>query len=330
MLYRRPLCAAVAALLLLPETLAAQTAPSVSWRDHVRACLPDQASGRTHLNNIPEPSGSTRLVATQSGLFGGDMETWRVAAWRVDCPNAPQFPLLALRVLSAETTGRSFVSKGLRLDELGAVTQQSAQTRFTNGFSQRSFPDTGPTENSLSPQGGQTVVVAFADNPGFVMRDAFTLAGGTAAGTLSFPAVGPGVGGGNWPLTGRLSGTYFDPARSGEGILVDFSRLGDGNDHVFLSWYTYDDAGNQKWIVGNVAYAPGIRSVRMPLLVTRGARFGTAFRADDVQRTIWGEATLTFPDCKTVVMDWTRTATGERGSYRMTRVGEGPAGSSCY
>lgn len=321
---------AAALFACLPVATKAQTQPAAGWQAHTSACLPNQANGSTHLNNIPEGPGSVRFTHTQPGPFSNTTEIWRLAAWRVDCPNDPQFPLFAIRVLSAQTNAASFRTPGLLFPNLGTVVQQGASTLFRSGWDQSGFSNGLRVGTSgLSPAGGYTAVLAITDNPGFVFRDAFSIEGANLSETLRFAAVGNPATGGPRPAGGRLSGTYFDPARSGEGIMVDFASLEAGQPHAFLSWYTYDDAGNLLWVVGNTVYAEGATSVTVPLAQTSGGRWGPALRPENLSRTAWGQATLSFPDCRTAVMQWTRFATGERGTYRMTRVGIAPVGLGC-
>ena len=144
--------------------------------------------------------------------------------------------------------------------------------------------------------------------------DALPLALGAEPGAtcaLAFGAAGAS-------LSQRLAGTWFDAAREGEGVMTDFFVVG-GQRVAFLSWYTYDN-GQQRYLVGNGAYAEGDRSVRIGLVETGGAQFGAAFRAEQVTRRDWGEATLSFPDCGRLLLAW-RRADGLAGELRLARLG---------
>jgi hypothetical protein len=119
-------------------------------------------------------------------------------------------------------------------------------------------------------------------------------------------------------LSSRLSGTWSDPTREGEGAVTDFFVIS-GQRVAFMSWYTYE-GGQQRYLIGNGTYAAGDRSVRIGLVETGGAQFGSAFRADQVTRRPWGEATLNFADCGRLAVAW-RRADGVSGALNLRRVG---------
>lgn len=169
-------------------------------------------------------------------------------------------------------------------------------------------------------------MVPLARDPNVLLRNSFQfrLRGTTQTVTLG----GDGGGNGDIALGGRLNGTYFDPARSGEGIMVDFFDIGSSRKGVFLSWFTFDDAGNLLWLVGNTEVAPNGTQVDIPVIVTTGGRFGPLFRAENIRRTGWGTVNLRFPTCSSAVLRYTRTSDGQTGQYAMSRVGLA-SGVSC-
>ena len=87
-------------------------------------------------------------------------------------------------------------------------------------------------------------------------------------------------------------GTYFDPARDGEGFML--SVEGDGSVFV-MTWYTYLD-GEQVWLIG-VGTRNGNRLVFEEMQITSGASFGSEFDPTDVIRETFGEITVDFTDC---------------------------------
>ena len=115
--------------------------------------------------------------------------------------------------------------------------------------------------------------------------------------------VGPlaGAGCGDTPaaarsLTGVVSGSWWAAARGGEGQFIKFETVGARN-VVSIAYFTYAADGSPTWLVGNADLAIGARSVTVPLVTGSGARFGTAFRAGDVQVAPAGAITLTFESC---------------------------------
>jgi hypothetical protein len=117
-------------------------------------------------------------------------------------------------------------------------------------------------------------------------------------------------------LQGPLSGTYYSPTRSGEGVLIDFGQVGT-TPVVFFSWYTYE-GGQQQWLVGSAPFSTGSTGVALDLIETRGANFGSQFRSQDVVNTPWGNASLSFPDCDTLTLTYQKL-TGETGTLSMQR-----------
>lgn len=83
------------------------------------------------------------------------------------------------------------------------------------------------------------------------------------------------------------SGSWYQPDRDGEGWLLQWMA----HNEALLTWYTYDDDGNQFWMIGEGALVGG-RLVFPELYSTRGGRFGEAFDPDDVQRLVWGRLEL--------------------------------------
>lgn len=100
------------------------------------------------------------------------------------------------------------------------------------------------------------------------------------------------------------SGSWYDPATDGEGLMVEL--LPGGLDAV-VSWYTYPDRGSsdsQQWLIGlGRVSADGIHVAEVRR--ARGARFGAGFDPAAVEYEIWGEITLAFDSCG--------LAPGERG-----------------
>ena len=125
---------------------------------------------------------------------------------------------------------------------------------------------------------------------------------------------------------GNLSGSYYDPARPGEGLFIEIGQVGERR-ILFVSWYTYFQ-GSQRWIIGNVDFAPGATDVTVPLSVTAGTGFGVNFNPANVQFTEWGSATFRFLSCTELGFDW-RSNDGETGSYSYVRLVDGLLGVSC-
>lgn len=86
------------------------------------------------------------------------------------------------------------------------------------------------------------------------------------------------------PLNGRLSGTWIEPGAADQGLLLSFANPvppaggteagPEQSDLVlFLSWYTFDDEGNQLWLAGNATFPQGASEVVVPLVRVDGGQF---------------------------------------------------------
>ncbi len=98
-------------------------------------------------------------------------------------------------------------------------------------------------------------------------------------------------------INNALSGTWYNPDRSGEGFMLDIGSAG----RLAVSFYTYDNYGNQMWLVGpgNVDGSVAV----VDLYVTEGGFYGSAFDKDQVSEYHWGSAVFTFTACSTGSVD---------------------------
>lgn len=125
--------------------------------------------------------------------------------------------------------------------------------------------------------------------------------------------VGPlaGAGCGETPptvrsLTGVVSGSWWNAARGGEGQFITFETVGARN-VVYVAYFTYTADGAATWLVGNADFVTGARNVSVPLVTGSGARFGTAFRAQDVAVASAGTATLDLTSCAAMRLTYAGT-----------------------
>ena len=92
-------------------------------------------------------------------------------------------------------------------------------------------------------------------------------------------------------ITAGITGSWYDPERDGEGYNIEI--WGDDLDPQVLAYfYTYDEAGNQMWLVGS-GPANGDTAV-VPVQVTSGPVYGAGYDPDDVLREDWGTLTFKF------------------------------------
>jgi arylsulfatase A-like enzyme len=109
------------------------------------------------------------------------------------------------------------------------------------------------------------------------------------------------------------SGAWYDPAHDGEGFLVEI--LADGNAVVY--WFTYDEAGNQRWFTGTgETIGSGIEIKQ--LLAGSGAKFGDQFDPGDVVLAAAGTLFLSWSTCDNGLA--TYTVDGVDGSQELIRI----------
>jgi hypothetical protein len=99
------------------------------------------------------------------------------------------------------------------------------------------------------------------------------------------------------PVSGYLSGAYYDPAHSGEGMMIEVNEASATSRYIFMAWYTYDASGVPFWISGTGFFSPGDRSVRVDMIYTFGGGFAGGFPSSGVSVAPWGSITLDFPNC---------------------------------
>ena len=126
-------------------------------------------------------------------------------------------------------------------------------------------------------------------------------------------------------VDGSFSGTWYDPTRDGEGLMLEVTSDRRGDPMVVVTMYSYaaDASGNQMWLIGNGPVVGDTAIVEM--FVTNGAQFGAGFNPDDVVRTHWGQLQLTFTDCGTAVLRFTaKDPAFGMGQMDLVRLTHGP------
>jgi hypothetical protein len=120
--------------------------------------------------------------------------------------------------------------------------------------------------------------------------------------------IGPGV-----------SGSWFDPARSGEGIILQV--LPDGR--AFAIWFTFPAAGEADgaaWLLATEGVRDGDTLRFAEVLQPRGARFGDAFDAGAVNFAAWGSLNLQFDHCGAMTASWQGPSGYGSGSRTLQRL----------
>ncbi|MEJ8569722.1 M14 family zinc carboxypeptidase [Elongatibacter sediminis] len=108
------------------------------------------------------------------------------------------------------------------------------------------------------------------------------------------------------------SAAWYDPARSGEGFMLEILA----DDRALMYWFTYDDEGEQDWYLA-VGDRTGNRIVFAELLQVSGGIFGPDFDPGQVTETVVGSAEFIWSGCDAGVMRWQLDGPGAPRGGRM-------------
>jgi hypothetical protein len=123
-------------------------------------------------------------------------------------------------------------------------------------------------------------------------------------------------GGTGFALNPGLTGTWWNAARGGEGFLLEFGTSNDAPT-LFASFYTYDNMGNQAWLVASptAGLEDGSNSVEVTVYQVTGPMWGDDFNPDDRVTTTWGTGTFTFDSCTSGSVSLTPGEDAQAGGY---------------
>jgi hypothetical protein len=128
-----------------------------------------------------------------------------------------------------------------------------------------------------------------------------------------------------------LSGAWYNPAISGQGIVFDVAPA---DNVLFGAWYTYPPNGlsiggatNERWFTIQGIYTDGSRNIlNVPIYAATGGVFDNPAPITSSQV---GTANITFNSCSLMTLNYTFTAgdlAGQAGTISMQPVGPPPAG----
>lgn len=104
-----------------------------------------------------------------------------------------------------------------------------------------------------------------------------------------------------------LSGSYSNAGQSGHGFVVEIVGS-EGSENVLISWYSYDSAGEQIWLIGQAPLQGDTASV--PVSILSGADFPPDFDSQDVVNEQWGVLNLDFSEVNKMLVTWQTTYPG--------------------
>lgn len=97
----------------------------------------------------------------------------------------------------------------------------------------------------------------------------------------------------------NLSGSWFDPAKDGQGLVLQVLNP----TTALVTWFTFDTEGDQAWMQG-VGRIEGQRMVFDELLRFEGPKFGPSYNPADRQSIPSGQLSLTFSGCDAGVAEY--------------------------
>lgn len=118
---------------------------------------------------------------------------------------------------------------------------------------------------------------------------------------------------------GGYSGSWwFGPTHDGEGLLIEIIDVG-GVPFIIVYWFTYDELGNQMWLVG-IAEFSGFGPTIMSMELLTGPVFGPGYDPGDVLRTDFGTIAIEFFTPDTGEMTWASVIGFGAGTYDISRL----------
>lgn len=102
-----------------------------------------------------------------------------------------------------------------------------------------------------------------------------------------------------FPILPLHTGSWYDPANSGKGFFVEIAHPAgaESGPVVLVSWYDFYQ-GKQIWLVGLAPFSWGATSVEIPVQISEGGQFGSAYQAAQVtSNPSWGRLTVRFVGC---------------------------------
>lgn len=293
------------------------------YRAYAPSCLHDPLPGFPGAND-PRPVYSGRVVLAQYppnqlGQYGTETVTARV--WRIPCSSSGQFydsvTLLALdRDAPLEGNPNVYpLFPGLRITQGNNIRKLVRVADEPNTVVSMTFADeqlvnsgTYVLEN-FPTTSSSTARWDFNNAFGLTFLNFFN---GDQGQTLNIPTYNPtqstypdaytGL-----PITGYLTGNWFDEAHSGEGMLIQTFDIPNDQLLFTFAWFTYDSNGVPFWLFGSAPVARGTRGkITVPTIFNSGGGFAGNFGAS-AQTNTWGTVEFTFNNCYEVKFRYNST-----------------------
>lgn len=302
----------------------ASTPRANSYRAYAPSCLHYPLPGPPTAGSTPIYSGRV-LLAQYPPDSNGNYPTESVTArvWRIPCSssgqfydavtvlaldrdanmegNATRYPLFPGLRLSQGTNRRLYVRAA---DEPNTVVSHSFADEpliDSNTYVLENFPTTAGTTarwdfnnqftltffNFFNGDPGQDIAVPTYNPTQQTYPDAFA----------------------NIPISGYLTGNWFDEAHSGEGMLIQTFDISNDQMLFTFAWFTYGPDGRPFWMFGSTPVARGNRGpIDVPTIYQTGGGFAGQF-GPSAQTNTWGTVRFGFESCYRVTFRYNSTHT---------------------
>jgi hypothetical protein len=112
-----------------------------------------------------------------------------------------------------------------------------------------------------------------------------------------------------------LTGHWFNPERSGEGLVLEVLD----DERILMYWFTYDEVGNQRWLL-DVGIIEGASVTFETLTTATNGRFGPLMPNTGLQLNDVGTASIAFTDCNNAIFQF--DAFGQQLEFPLQRLSQ--------
>ena len=118
-------------------------------------------------------------------------------------------------------------------------------------------------------------------------------------------------------INAGMDGSWFDPNTSGQGFFIDADPDPEGQNFIFVSWFTYGDdtASGQRWLTAQGGFTGSMADIE--LFETTGGSFDDDLPPSTVKV---GTLNLDFTDCSNAVFSYALTDDDLSNAIAVTRV----------
>jgi hypothetical protein len=111
-------------------------------------------------------------------------------------------------------------------------------------------------------------------------------------------------------ISGYMTGNWYDPSHSGEGVQVEVGELQSSDSsrprYITVAWYTFDSSGIPYWLFGSGVFNAGDRSAAVTLGYSSGGGFA-GNSGGSATAKLWGTFNVQFTDCNTMKFSYQST-----------------------